>query len=229
MNKQGLIHRDQTLDKHRGFAVIIMIIFHGVYDLNNFHLVSVDFSEGFWYWFSRFIAFNFLFCVGVSLQKAYKNGIHFKKFWKRFTKIALGALVISITTYLLFPSHWVYFGTLHCIALSSLLGLMFVNRPQISLVMSLGIVAFMLVSGINTSSLTQWIGRPSMDFIPIYPWFFAVLLGLFYEGQKLQFLSHIFKFTPSFLALLGKRALTIYLLHQPLLFGLSMALSKVLS
>lgn len=226
MSQQVNPQRDLSLDKHRGFAIIIMVIFHAAYDLDTFKFVDIDFGQGFWYWFPRFIAFNFLFCVGISLQKAYKNTIGWSKFWQRFGKIAGAALVISIITYFMFPKSWIYFGTLHCIALSSLLGLYFVNKPYLSLSLSIGIIIFMLVTGIDIPYLSTLLIQPSMDFIPIYPWFFAPLLGIFYEMKSPSLLRPIWNLCPSFFALLGRYSLRIYILHQPILFGLCYLLYK---
>lgn len=197
-----------------------MVFFHFFYDLNTFNFLHIDFSSWFWYWFPRFIAFLFLFCVGASLQKAYSKKIYWKKFWIRFFKIALGAIAISLITYYLFPKHWVFFGTLHCIALSSVLGLLFLNRPYTSLLSSFGILLFLFFSGWDVRWMSEFIGRKSMDFIPIYPWFFAVLWGLFYEQKNgSRWVGLLLKKTPSFLLLLGRKALPIYLLHQPVLYS----------
>lgn len=229
MNKQAMNFRASSLDKHRGFAVIIMIIFHGAYDLNLFGFIQLDFTQGFWYWFPRFIAFNFLFCVGISLQKAYQKKIIWPKFWKRFLKIATAALLISLMTYLLFPRNWVYFGTLHCIALSSLLGLLFVNRPWLAFIGSFAIIIFVEISGMGVEYQTELIGQASMDFIPLVPWFFAVLWGMSYEMKTPQALNFIWDKMPRFLELLGKKALVIYLVHQPFLYGVTYLLYKALN
>ena len=221
MNQQVKTSRDLSLDKHRGFAIIIMVIFHAAYDLNIFHFVNIDFTTGFWYWFPRFIAFNFLFCVGISLQKAYKKQIVWEKFWRRFAKIAGGAVIISISTYFMFPKAWIYFGTLHCIALSSLIGLYFVNKPLVSLGAGIAIVAFMLITGIDIPYMSEIIKRPSMDFIPIYPWFAVVLFGLVYEMKTPNLLRSLWKICPNFFAVLGRHSLKIYILHQPILFGIT--------
>jgi uncharacterized membrane protein len=66
------------------------------------------------------------------------------------------------------------------------------------------------------SSILQ---KPSMDFIPIYPWFWSILLGIL-AGPYLSKNRHfgLFK-SPVYLHFLGHHSLKIYLLHQPIIYG----------
>ena len=61
-----------------------------------------------------------------------------------------------------------------------------------------------------------------MDYEPFLPWFYVTLLGIFIESTGiLQRFSIPKVFGGNILRFLGKKALVIYLIHQPILFGLT--------
>ena len=212
------IKRVELIDGLRSIAVYWMIIFHTAYDLRLLGFTETDFSSGFWYAFPRVIAGSFLFVVGISLHLAYSQGINWSKFWRRQMKVGIGAVIISIVTYFIFPTNWIYFGTLHCIFFCTLFGLFFVGKRAL-IVAALIIMAILMFMGFDIFWVSNLLQKPSLDFIPVYPWFFCTLLGLFvasFEG--------FWKFvhncrTPLFLTLPGRHSLKIYLLHQPIIFG----------
>lgn len=211
--------RAPYLDALRGMAVIWMIIFHTAYDFRMFQYIDWDFSSGFWYAFPRFIAWTFLFCVGLSLNFGHTPRPNWKAMIKRSLKLGAAALCVSIGTYVAFPAQWIFFGTLHCILIGSLLGVLVVNHRKLAA--ALLVVILILQYGLNydikwVSSVIQ---KPSLDFIPIYPWFWAILLGIL-TGPYLSRNRHLMGMKPRpFLNFLGRHSLKIYLIHQPLIFG----------
>lgn len=216
--------RYSLIDEIRGLAVVLMIIFHGAYDLNFFGFVSIDFHRDLFWWFlPRLIVFLFLFTMGMSLGLVHKKSIQWQPFAKRFLKISFFALIISVATYFTFPTRWIYFGTLHCIATCSLLALPFVKREKLA-----GVLALILIIPLAFKYQYPWVKLPhqSMDYIPAIPWLAATLLGIYAYHLKL----HTKELSPNkftkLLAALGKKSLLIYLLHQPLLFGVVFLLSK---
>lgn len=215
------------LDALRGIAVLWMIIFHASYDMRMFGFVDWDFSSGFWYAFPRVIAFTFLFCVGISLNFVHSPEINVPALKKRTWKLGAAALMVSIGTYLFFPQQWVYFGTLHCILVGSVLGAMFVNHRKAAWVLL--VVLLVLQYGLHYD--IEWVShllkKPSMDFIPIYPWFWSILLGILLGPHlsKNRQLREIH--SPQWLSFLGRHSLKIYLVHQPLLYGFFWGLSAL--
>lgn len=211
--------RSLIVDAIRGFTVILMIIFHFSFDLNLFGLLEFDIMKNpFWYFFPRLIVFLFLFSAGLALSLAHKNGIQWTSFWKRLALIVFWAAVISIATYILYPNNWIYFGTLHAIAVVSVFSLPFLKHPKVSLY-----VALALYIPSTTMDVTiPWIQLPhaSWDYISPFPWMGASLLGIFAAHKGFHKIIIPENRIVKSLNYLGKHSLFIYLLHQPLLFGI---------
>ena len=216
------------LDSLRGIAVIWMVIFHTCYDMRMLGMIDWNFSQGFWFAFPRVIAFTFLFCVGMSLNYTHQLKINWKSLGKRSLKLGGAALIISVSTYFMYPQQWIYFGTLHCILVGSILGALFVNQKALAL----GLMSLILILQYGLNYDIKWVSsilqRPSMDFIPIYPWFWAILLGIL-VGPYLSKNRHVGAIqAPAALKFLGTHSLKIYLLHQPIIFGTLWVISALI-
>jgi len=217
--------RYPLVDYIRGFAIVLMIIFHGAFDLNHFGFIDIDFfKEKFWYAFPRVIVTLFMFTVGCGLTLAHSKQIKWSSFNKRLVKLLACALGITIGTYFMFPKTWVYFGTLHSIALCSLLALPFLKHPKVSLVLGLILVVPHLILGKSIPWFLM--AHKSMDYIPPFPWVGVVLFGVFATHQGWHKLSLNQNFLLNALEFLGRHSLVIYMIHQPILFGLASLLYK---
>lgn len=206
------------LDALRGVAVILMVIFHFTYDLKMYGLNRVDFQSGFWYGLPRLIVFIFLWCVGASLQLVHGQGVHWRSYLKRLGKLAALAGLISLVTYIAFPETWVYMGTLHCIAGVTLLALPFIYFPKAKLPALVLILIAQYGLGYDIQWAASFFPHYSMDFIPIYPWVWVMLLGMLTGPWLLPRLPAHFPGEKIFVWT-GQGALKIYLLHQPLIYG----------
>lgn len=213
-------------DLLRLIAIALMVFYHFSYDLVFFKILNFDImAHPFWWFLPRLIVFLFLFTAGFSLAIAHQKKLNIKKFFKRFLQIALSALLISIVTYKIFPSRWIYFGTLHCIALSSLITVYLLTYPKI-----LGAIGFLLFSFSIAGYDIPWInlGHSSLDYVELFPWIGASFLGVFAYNTYLTshfcrkfedfnvFKTKFFKY----LQKISEHSLLIYLTHQPILFGL---------
>lgn len=229
------------IDVLRGLAIVMMISFHFLFDLNYFGVYPLDISSGFLWIFARGTASIFLFLVGVSLSlshsRAVLNGAYqiegsmLSKYLKRGLKIFLLGLLITLATWLFIPKEFIVFGVLHLIGIAIILEYPFLNRKYLNLL--LGVI--FLCSGILLTQYTfsfpwfLWLGlQPTgfitVDYFPLLPWLGVVSLGLFTGGILYKnyqrrfsipdFSSHIFM---RFFSVLGQHSLIIYLIHQPVL------------
>lgn len=224
-------NRIYLLDAIRALAVVLMIIFHFSFDLSAFGFVEIDFSRDyFWWMFPRVIVFLFLIAVGASLAVVKDRSLLSpKRMLKRFLKLGILAILISIFTYFAFRPSWIYFGTLHCIALCSLMAWPILLLPRkwrmatsllTTLILWVPVFAFQFVWPFLRMEHT------SMDYIPALPWFGIVTLGMLVEDTGLllwseKMFGRLFAhpiFKPYIW--LGKESLKVYMLHQPILYGL---------
>lgn len=220
-----------------------MIVYHFSWNLAWFGFVSWPVAEGqTWRLFAVAIAASFLFLSGVSLELAHAKQIRWRAFWQRFAMIACAALLVTIATYFAVGTSFVRFGILHCLALSSLLALPFLRAP-IWITASIAVLFLTLPNWATLytgeSSYWFWTGvfEPnfaSVDYVPVLPWAGVTLMGVVFskivrlfgfwrKGQPETSKAKTLKAC----ALLGRHSLKIYLLHQPLLFGLVWALAAV--
>lgn len=219
--------RSIFLDVLRGFTVVLMIIFHFSFDLDYFGIVTFDIVNApFWYFFPRLIVFLFLFAVGAALTLAHKNGIKWKPFFKRLALIVFWAIIISVVTYKFFPDNWIYFGTLHAIAVVSVMSLPFLKRPTEALIVGL----CLFIPSMTMDKTIPWLQLPhsSWDYISPFPWVGASLLGIFAAHKGIHKVDFPQNPLVKSLNYLGKHSLFIYLVHQPILFGILMLTMKVI-
>src|SRR5262245_42091255 len=94
------------VDTLRGVAIVLMVFYHFMLDVNFFGIYPLNIYGTAWQSFARGIATLFLFVVGVSLTLSYNresrqtgSGQLFKKYLLRGGKIFGLGLVITIATY----------------------------------------------------------------------------------------------------------------------------------
>lgn len=234
------LERISAIDMARGFALIAMAIYHFTWDLEFFGYVERGMTAvGGWRIFARCIASSFLFLVGVSLYLAHRDGMRWPGFRRRWAMVAGAALVISVGTWFAMPEVFIFFGILHQIAVASLLGLLFLRLPwRIVAAVAVAVIALpqFLSSPIFDPRYLAWIGfseEPprSNDFVPVFPWFGAVLLGIAAAklAEAMRWLEPMQRAVPGSggpFAWLGRHSLAFYLIHQPLLIGLVWTISQ---
>lgn len=226
MERSQRIHHIDTL---RGLAIAMMIAYHFCFDLDYFSVIDADLNhDPFWLGARTLIVTLFLAVMGVSLQLAHRQGIRWQAVSHRLALLAGCAALVTLATWSLFPRSYVFFGILHFIALASLLGLPFLNRPWLAIACGtalLGVGIFWSHPFFNGAPW-QWIGlmtyKPiTEDYVPLIPWFGVVLLGMA-AGMTLR--NAPAKKLPigwrGALAWAGRHSLPIYLLHQPVLLGM---------
>lgn len=231
-----------AIDAARGVALLAMASYHFTWDLEFFGYASAGLTEfGGWKLYARCIASSFLFLVGVSLVLAHARKICWNGFWKRLAMVVAAALAITIATYLATPGAFIFFGILHQIALASLLGLAFLRLPAwVTLVAAALVIAapHNLRSPFFDHPSLWWVGLSTInprsnDYVPLFPWFGAVLAGmavtkLAASAGLLTWLADRSLRPPARpLALAGRHSLAFYLIHQPLLIACVWLFSQV--
>lgn len=223
------------IDLARGFAILLMFIYHFCYDLDYFSYIQANFNTGeFWINFRIIIVTLFLSIMGISLYLATHPALNSKRFKQRLALLAVYALLVSISSWVMFPNAMILFGILHFIFVASLLGLLFVRLGVVNLFLGIGIILMgqNLEYEIFNPVYLNWIGMMTrlpvtVDYVPLFPWFGVVLIGI-YLGQRFRQLpadSVLRNWTSrhpvsNTLILGGRYSLHIYMLHQPLFLGI---------
>ena len=226
--------RIEAIDIARGVALVAMAIYHFTWDLEFFGYVPPGMTAvGGWKLFARCIASSFLFLVGVSLYLGHARGIRWRGFWRRLAMVAGAAIAITVVTYIAVPGGFIFFGILHEIAVASLLGLAFLRLPAVvTLIVAAAVIAapHYLRSPFFDDPWWWWTGlsesRPrSNDFVPVFPWFAAVLIGI--AAAKIAERTGLFARLATLrppqwtwpLSFGGRHSLAFYLIHQPVLIS----------
>lgn len=224
--------RVAAIDALRGAALCLMIVYHFLFDLNWFGVMHADFDhDPVWLGLRGVIVTSFMVLVGVSLLLARRAGVTRRRFWRRIALIAFCAILVSVTSYVVFPQTFITFGILHCIAIASLLAWPATRFPGVALAAGAAVVLIgNLVSLPSFDSVwLQWIGftthKPATeDYVPLFPWLGAVMIGiaLGHWLWRRQFapLRPLSRVMPKWMAWLGRYSLLVYMLHQPVLVGL---------
>jgi uncharacterized membrane protein len=238
--------RVAELDIARAIALCAMVVYHFAFDLELFGLITPGTVSGvFWRSFAILTAASFLMIAGISLWIAHGGGIRWPSFVKRFVIICLAAAAVSAATYVAMPDRFVHFGILHCIAVSSLAGLVFLREPAAVLILLAAFVFWL--PGVYRDEMFNapwliWTGLAtywpvSIDYEPFFPWFAPFLLGIAVaKGLKrwkivdaLASRSQDRSPLARGLMWVGRNSLLIYLLHQPLLLALVWGAAQVIA
>lgn len=232
--------RFDSVDVARGIALAAMIVYHGAWDLWHFRLSPIDVvANPYWRAFARVIAGSFLLLVGVSLVLAHGRGIRWRPFLRRMAMIVAAALAITAVTWVATPDAPIYFGILHSIALASLIALPFLRAPA-WLAAVVAAAVLVLPFHFRTAALDPpvflWIGLSARvpltnDYVPVFPWFGLVLAGVLLGRLAMRHAPdgawtrwQAVDPVSATLAAAGRRSLLVYLLHQPVLYGLAFLL-----
>ena len=208
--------RIDLLDGWRSLAVICMVIWHLLYDLRQQSIGSIVPSYYPWRLIRCAAVHSFLFLAGVSSHLS-KNNL------RRAGKLCLCALCVNAVMLFIDP---VVFGILHLMGLCTLLWAWW--KPKGSVWLGLGCLALFAALypwlpdvRIGFDALC-WLGLRSeafysADYYPLLPWGLLFFAGGFLgEGicKRLRGIP-----LPSWCTWIGRHALLLYAVHQPILLG----------
>jgi uncharacterized membrane protein len=232
----------------RTLAIGLMVAYHIAYDV---HLlapqVAVDPFNGAWRALQVTCASMFLALVGISYWiadgRGRSRGLSGVALWRRHARrgreVLAAALLVSLATLLAFGAEdAVRFGILHLIAITVLVVLpLTVRLGAWNGVLGAGALAVGLVlfeAGGDVPAAALLLGfdpgdPPGVDWYPVLPWIGASLLGvaigavLYPDGERGPWLRRLAR-APRGTVLAGapgRHSLPIYLVHQPVLIGLT--------
>ncbi len=235
-------NRIHLIDEIRGLAIIVMVIYHFLFDLVYFFNVNIPlfYSPIVRYtipWFSA----TFIFLAGISCNFSSDNK---KRGWRCFV---IG-MVMTFITMIVLPNDPYIFGVLHLLGISMML--YHYSKPllqkiptilgviisfiimHITYYISRGILEFLWFSIKLPQSLYQsdfmfFLGFPnssfnSSDYWPLNPWSWCFVAGTYFgiyvKNNKLPKFCYNSKPYSNLLATLGVNSLLIYVIHQPIIY-----------
>ena len=234
--------RLQLIDALRGLAVAQMIIYHFIYDLAYFGWINLVMTRDQpWVAWRTAIVTQFLLLVGVSLVLRTSFKPSAADFWKRWAQITAAALLVSLGSWLVFGQRFIYFGILHFVAAALLLAKPLLRLKVLNILVGPMCIAVGLAytNGFFNTPPATIVGLmtfkpPTEDYVPLFPWIGVVLIGagLAAHWQRANWripaaLAPLNERPPRWLMFLGTWALTIYLVHQPLLLAAMGLLRKL--
>ncbi|MFL6033205.1 MAG: heparan-alpha-glucosaminide N-acetyltransferase [Rubrobacteraceae bacterium] len=236
------------MDAARGVAIVMMVVYHLMYDLDYFGGYDIEATSGFWARFADATAGTFLFLVGVSLAISYSRASAarpgrslFGKYLLRGIRILAYGMALTVV-FLIFGMGIVAFGILHLIGVSIILAYPLLRYRYANLFLGLSIIAvgvYIRIEGFSSES--PWLlpfgvvpeNLVMPDYRPLLPWFGVVLLGLFAgnalygNGRRPALFADKAPVATKPLLPLGRNSLFIYLVHQPILILLLASLGVI--
>lgn len=238
--------RYPEIDIVRGIALVMMVIFHTVFDLSYFGVLAIEIGTGFWRYFALTTAFLFLFIAGLSLSvsdaratvKTPDTKSRFLKTLKRGLFIFSLGLLITFATWLFLHEGYVIFGILHLIGVSLILGWFFLRFEKWNILIGtlwIGI-GLAIIAPIRGPIAFAWLGLypagfSSVDYTPLFPWFGVILLGigfgslLYPGGNRTWKIPNLANPAEKAIAFLGRHTLILYLVHQPVILLILQAIT----
>lgn len=233
--------RVRLFDTLRGISVFSMVLFHLAYDMVFFYGIGADvwFSSALIPLWRASISWTFLIIAGAMCTFSQNN-------FKRAALYLGVALAIYIVTSLIDASVMISFGIIYCMAactlIAAILGLlgfspkgygwaaaffivflMLLELPQ-GTISLFGVTLLELPRSLYHVGALSWLGIPGIDFIsadyyPLLPYLFLFLAGWScgLMWQEEGYTNPLWDSSIRPFDFLGRHALPIYIIHQPLL------------
>lgn len=222
----GAVKRVELLDLWRTVAIVLMVVFHFLYDLYMFDLLSYEAVRGFWgNLLSGVSAGSFMMVSGAAAHFSRSN-------LKRGFRLFLIAAALTVVTTI--ANYSIKFGILHflgsCMMLYGAVGeRRFFSSHAVPFVCTALFILTRYITKTVQVSVTflyplgfYYEGFFSADYYPLLPWIFLFIIGI-YIGSVIKrnrerplFNLHF----PGALTFLGRHSLIVYAVHQPVLLGI---------
>lgn len=233
--------RYALLDELRSLDLISMMLYHGMWDLVYLFDVSAGwYSDTPGYLWQQSICWVFILLSGFCLPLGHHP-------IRRGAVVFGGGAVVTLVTLLFMPEDVVWFGVLTLLGSAMIItGLLEKGMekvpPVVGLLLSFGLFCFTrhaaagslgfgtlrlwLPSALYANYVTAYFGFCpfwffSTDYFPLVPWLFLFWTGFYLHhlvGQKRM--EPLRRSVCPPLGWLGRHSLLLYMLHQPVIFGL---------
>lgn len=241
-NKTVTKPRYHLLDSIRGLLLIMMIVFHTMFDVMIMGDGSFSVRNIPGYVFQQSIGYGFIFLSGMCSAIG-------KRHLRRGLTVLGAAALVSFVTYVFTPGQAINFGVLVLLGSSMLIVIPLdkvIKDKYAPVGLIVSIILFVLTRNVYYGNLgfeglvlaelpdflyrnfaTAYLGFPPADFAsgdyyPLIPWFFLYMCGYFFWrcfGKK-EWLKKPLSINIPVLSFLGRHSLIVYLLHQPICYGL---------
>ena len=232
-------NRIEIIDALRGLSVVLMVIYHLLYNLVAFlGAPSWMFTNPVFDFLQYVFAGLFIFLSGVSSRFSRGN------VERGAIAIVLAVLITYVTNRMDMP---IWFGVLHllgvCMMLFGLTQKVWDSIPKKAapfIFITLIVLGALAKTYIPLASENIWLrdglnilgwpqpGFYSFDYFPLLPWVFVFLLGtwagIYIKDRKLP--GWFYEAAPPVFPAIGRKALLIYILHQPVLYALIMGIAR---
>lgn len=230
------------LDELRGFAILCMVFYHLMYDLNFIYDIDIPIMFDGWFNYVRDIfAGLFIFISGISCRYSRNN-------MKRGIQCFFIGMAITFI-FAVMGQMPINFGILHCLGICMMIyGVWekYINKIPTKVGILSCIIIFLSTYGIKSGylGLGQGMGirlprnlydaqllfplgfkdgsYEALDYFPLLPWLFLMLCGAFVGDYfiKNKMPKFFYKNHCKPLAAVGRYTLWIYILHQPIAMGI---------
>ena len=216
-----------------------MIIYHFYWDLGYFGFIDLRaVTQGLGLFLAQLIGFSFITIAGISSRLLSLSNSCKSKIVKRIFKLMTISIAISILTFILDKSSFIFFGILHFLSVCSIISLALIkinsNFQLFVICLGTGLISISEIT-FDIPFIFSWLGFNeelplTNDFYPIIPWitfyFFGFWLGGIINKKPNKEYKNISNTDPQLgaglklIEYVGRKSLVIYILHQPLLFSL---------
>jgi uncharacterized membrane protein len=143
----GPVSRFTEIDICRGVAILMMTVFHTLFDISFFGIAPVNVASGLWRYFAYATATLFLLIVGVSLVVSHARAASrisgfslAKKFLLRGAGIFFLGLLVTVATWLYLREGFILFGILHLIGISVMVSPLFFRFKKYNLILGIACI-----------------------------------------------------------------------------------------
>lgn len=226
--------RIKALDLFRGLAVMLMVFHHSAYSYYYVFEGEVNLYTPF-LTVAPIVVCVFFTISGICSSLSRNN-------FKRGLKALVCAFAISIVTYFLGEEYLIVFGVIHCFAACILIHALIGEKAD-DFLGNLTPVFYLVLFLISNAFGTIIVNNPflfpfgfvksgfySADYYPIFPWIFMYLFGCSISKwvvAERRMPQWFYKISCPPVEWIGKNALVIYLVHQPLIFVLFYLLNLI--